>query len=569
MLLSSLHYPPVRHLMAGAGTIAAALSVACGGAEKIVGAAPVASVSVAISSSLVVGAKTQAIATTRDDAGNVLDGRSISWSSSNTELASVSPTGEVTALRPGAVEIKATSEGKDGWAPLSVIPPPVASVGVSLTSSTLSVGSTTTAAATLSDASGNVLTGRTITWSSSDVTVATVNDQGVVTGLKAGTATITATSEGKSGGATVTVNAPSSQVKQRSLSLGANHVCGIAIDGDAYCWGFNHNGQLGNRSVMSTSTPLLVTGGHKFSAISAGRNTTYAVTAGGELYCWGGIPCDPSAGNPIDPPNGPAVVSPLRMATARTIEVLGPGGGGYEPMCASGVGNVAYCWGANTYGALGIGFISNDTVLVPDRPVVGNHAFAEIAAQHSSACALTTAGAAYCWGAGTYGALGDGSGTTSAEPRAVAGNHVFKMIGVAELFACGLTTEGKAYCWGNNQYSYLGATTGNCLSYTVPCSATPVAVSGGHVFESLASSYFDTCGVTSTGDIYCWGRNFGSTPARFRSLLADEPGGVRFKIVAIGANQMCAIATTGDAWCRYSNSQEPVMVPGGIKFRTP
>jgi alpha-tubulin suppressor-like RCC1 family protein len=251
-------------------------------------------------------------------------------------------------------------------------------------------------------------------------------------------------------------------------------------------------------------------------------------------------------------------------------------------MCAIGEGRVSYCWGKNTNGELGIGVTSNETVLVPDPPVVGNHAFENIAAGGNHACALTTAGKAYCWGVGTYGAIGDGTGSSSADPRAVAENHIFKMIGVGDSFACGLTAEGAAYCWGYNGNSQLGTITGECLGNTVPCSATPVAVSGGYVFESFAVRFNRACGVTVGGDIYCWGLGFGSTPTRFRSVIAAEPGGVRFSIVDIGGNHICAVSASGDAWCRGSNNlgqlgngtygdpiQEPTLVTGGIRFRTP
>jgi uncharacterized protein YjdB len=91
-------------------------------------------------------------------------------------------------------------------------PAPVASVTVSPSSASVTVGGTTQLTATLRDASGTVLTGRSISWASSNATVATVNGTGLVSGATAGTATITATSEGKTGSATVTVTAPSTAV---------------------------------------------------------------------------------------------------------------------------------------------------------------------------------------------------------------------------------------------------------------------------------------------------------------------------------------------------------------------
>jgi len=86
--------------------------------------------------------------------------------------------------------------------------PPVASVSVTPSSATVPVGSTLQLTATPKDATGSPLTGRTVTWASSNTSVATVSATGLVTGQVAGTAIITATSEGQSGTAAITVTPP-------------------------------------------------------------------------------------------------------------------------------------------------------------------------------------------------------------------------------------------------------------------------------------------------------------------------------------------------------------------------
>jgi alpha-tubulin suppressor-like RCC1 family protein len=522
-----------------------------------------------------------------DADGNVLDGRSVTWSSSNTEVASVSSTGEVTTLSAGTAEIKATSEGKEGSAILTVTLAPIHTITVVIADPSMQVGGTRQASAVAKDANGNVLTGRAIVWTTDDAEVATVSTQGVVAGLKAGTATITATSEGKSGSETVTVSEPSAVIRQRSLALGGSHTCAIATDGAAYCWGANYNGQSGNAVRPNAQFPVLVEGGHQFAALAAKTSVTYGLAIDGRFYCWGGVPCDPFAPDSyFDPPVGPAVYIPRLVPTPRPLEVLGenPTSHRYEPSCAIAVGGVAYCWGSNLNGELGLGTNSSDTLTGPERPVVGNYAFIDIASSGHS-CGLTISGAAYCWGRGGSGELGDGSGTSSPEPRLVAGDHVFKDIGVGTSYSCGITTSGEAYCWGANNSGQLGTTVGNCLGGTLPCSATPVRVSGGHIFESLSVGQ-GSCAITSAGDVYCWGHHFGSAPTRFRSALAGEPGGVTFRVVSVGGGHACAIATTGDMYCRGRNNigqlgngttkdpqstpdPEPTLVLGGIKWRTP
>ena len=110
-------------------------------------------------------------------------------------------------LAPRAILIltlAAACGGGDGPA----TPPAVATVTVSLASTTLDAGATTQATAVPLDAGGQTLTGRTVTWSSSPSAVATVDaTSGLVTARTAGTAQITATVDGRSGSAAVTVRA--------------------------------------------------------------------------------------------------------------------------------------------------------------------------------------------------------------------------------------------------------------------------------------------------------------------------------------------------------------------------
>src|SRR6266702_4242825 len=170
-------------------------------------AVAVASVDVSpAAAALQVGQTVQLAATPRDTSGNPLSGRVVTWASSNTAVAPVTTSGLVTAIAVGSATITATSEGKTGTAAVAVANVPVASVAVTPASATLQAGQTVQLAATPKDANGNALSGRVIGWSSSNPSVATVNASGLVTGVAAGSATITAVSEGKSGGAAITVN---------------------------------------------------------------------------------------------------------------------------------------------------------------------------------------------------------------------------------------------------------------------------------------------------------------------------------------------------------------------------
>src|SRR5260370_29846325 len=157
---------------------------------------------------VLVGATVQLTATLKDGSGNVLTGQPVTWASSAPAVATVSPSGLVSGMAAGPATITAASGGQSGSAPITVTVStvPVASVTVSPAPASVSVGQTVQLTATLKDASGNVLSGRTVTWASSAPTVATVSPSGLVSGVAAGSATITATSEGQSGSAPITVS---------------------------------------------------------------------------------------------------------------------------------------------------------------------------------------------------------------------------------------------------------------------------------------------------------------------------------------------------------------------------
>ena len=200
-------------------------------------------------------------------------------------------------------------------------------------------------------------------------------------------------------------------------------------------------------------------------------------------------------------------------------------------------------------------------------------------AQYGSAtCAVTTAGIGYCWGFNSTGQVGDGTNSvegTSAQyvstPKEVAGNHIWKMITSGGSHTCGLTADGDAYCWGSNSAGALG--TGDpsgpdtCIPPPdwpidpIPCSTTPVPVSGGHKFSSIDAGPDDTCGITTDGYLHCWGSddwdqmgsNSGgdqSTPQRVHDPDAPEQDwATEMLTVSVGVDHTCAIDVDNWAYC--------------------
>jgi len=154
------------------------------------------------SASIGIGETVQLTAIALDGSGNPV-AASLTWTSS-TGAASVSSTGLVTGQEAGTATVTASAGAQSGSSTITV-EEPVASVDVTPAADTLQAGQTIQLTATPKDAGDNALTGREITWSSDDETVATVDATGLVMGENAGIATITATSEGQSGSSSMTV----------------------------------------------------------------------------------------------------------------------------------------------------------------------------------------------------------------------------------------------------------------------------------------------------------------------------------------------------------------------------
>ncbi len=167
---------------------------------------PVASVAVTPATATVIVSATHPFAAVAQDAkGVALPDRSITWRSSDATVATVSSTGLVTTLTPGAVTIQATSEGVVGNASLTIRPVPVASVTVTLPSADIVRGAALQATAVLRDAAGNPMTGRMVTWGTSNPAIAAVDGAGLVTAITRGAVTIAASSENQVGSALLTV----------------------------------------------------------------------------------------------------------------------------------------------------------------------------------------------------------------------------------------------------------------------------------------------------------------------------------------------------------------------------
>jgi alpha-tubulin suppressor-like RCC1 family protein len=233
-----------------------------------------------------------------------------------------------------------------------------------------------------------------------------------------------------------------------SLEVGGAS-CGLAAD-QAYCWGPNEAGQLGTGDRDNRTSPALVTGGLSFRLLSVGGRTTCGVTNANEAYCWGnGADCELGNGSFGVTTDVPVLVAGGLHFSSLSVSATSDGPG---TVCGITTEQKGYCWGNNAEGQLGDGTTTRQSVPVP---VSGDLLVGEIWVGRSHTCARTVQALAYCWGAG--GLLGTGNNAGSLTPLPVSGGLVFATLTIGAQHTCGRTDDtDELYCWGANSFGQLG-----------------------------------------------------------------------------------------------------------------
>jgi hypothetical protein len=232
----------------------------------------------------------------------------------------------------------------------------------------------------------------------------------------------------------------------QQVSLGFDSGCALLNTGAVRCWGYNGNGQLGDGTRSTRRTSVKVDGINTAVAISAGWDHTCAVLTGGALVCWGGN-------------DQGEIGDGTRHDRLKAVPVSGLGSGvaavsaGFDHTCALLTGGGVMCWGNNRNGELGDGTTTNR--LTP-QPVNGlGSGVGSISAGFNHTCAVTTGGAAKCWGANESGELGDGTTKDRNHPvgvyRASSGIDSISAGGFRNAgLTCLITNQGAARCFGAN-----------------------------------------------------------------------------------------------------------------------
>ena len=338
-----------------------------------------------------------------------------------------------------------------------------------------------------------------------------------------------------------------------SVVAGTDHTCAVTTGGGAKCWGSNHDGELGDGTHTKRYSPVDVVGlTSGVASVAAADNDSCAVTTSGGAKCWGrnteGQLGDGTLTSRTTPVNVVGLTSGVAAITV-----------GSTHTCALTTSGGVKCWGDNFVGELGDGTHTNHSTPVDVVGLSSGVTAVEAGAYHT--CALTTGGGVKCWGVNFAGQLGDGSDTDSASPVDVVGlSSGVASISVGGAHSCALTTGGGIKCWGINFAGQLGD--GTLTNHDTP---VPVfGFTSGAAAISAGDDH--TCALTTTSGVRCWGGNdygqLGDGSTIDRATPVDVLGPV--SAVTSGAKHSCALLPDSTIQCWGYNLVGQLGDGGGV-----
>jgi alpha-tubulin suppressor-like RCC1 family protein len=282
---------------------------------------------------------------------------------------------------------------------------------------------------------------------------------------------------------------------KRGIAAGAYHACAVTSAGAVSCWGWNEQGQLGNGSTIDRHVPVPViglTGG--VVSVSANYNHGCALMSSGAIKCWGRNSEGQLGDGTTEERHTPVDVQSVPDGVVSTSV-------GKSHACALTAAGAVYCWGRNDQGQLGGGTTAEKSLIPAAVPSVAS-GVAAIAAAKNYTCALTVLGAVECWGRNGNGQLGNGTTADSVAPVPVAGlSRGVIAIRATGDFVCALTSTSTVKCWGENDHGQLG-------NGSTTDSHVPVAVRNpGTSLVAITVGANHACTLSKTSAVSCWGRN--------------------------------------------------------------
>ena len=392
------------------------------------------------------------------------------------------------------------------------------------------------------DQFGNESTTRPTTFTVvNNAQLVTMTPSGALRALAAGSVTVLASADGATAVATFSI-AP---FRWTRLDAGNAHTCAIAqVDSRMYCWGEGSAGSIGNAALGDALIPTAVSGGRTYTRVAAGLQFTCAVGTDARAYCWGN-----NASGQTGVGVGGTINTPTQVASTESFSNVSTGVTG---ACGLSTTGRAICWGGS---ALPADFSNGLVFTQISGSPAGGHA-----------CGITADGTLYCWGRNNFGQLGNNTTTDSAVPVLVFTGDRWSNVVVGEDHTCGVGSENGLQCWGRAELGQLG----NPLQAPVVplegctlglCRKTPTPVENAPGVNTLDAYGHSTCGTSTIGEVYCWGvdtGNLGNASDPIGNCGCDQipvqvVTALRFQQVSVGGTHSCGITTFGDIYCWGAN----------------
>ncbi len=335
-----------------------------------------------------------------------------------------------------------------------------------------------------------------------------------------------------------------------AISTSGDHSCAVNAAGEAWCWGQNLHGQLGDNSTTNRYKPVIPYELENVQAIATGWVHSCALLSNGGIKCWGhniwgqlGDGGDAARGTPADVSGFSPSIEKISLGAEHACAVTGAGG--------------LKCWGRNNYGQLGIGSTNNSQA--PHNVIGLDHDVTQVAVGISHTCAILGSGELRCWGRNNYGQIGNGAQATYVSTPVVVSSAgtSFTSVATGELHTCATTSAGAALCWGLNDKGQLGDGSGGT---TGAKSLVPVSVSGlSSGVTRIASGSNHTCALRSLLPL-CWGWNaYGQLSGSTSNSLTPKSLnlGIGIHTIVLGQEHTC-VRTSGNriqCWGRNSDGQ--------------
>ena len=371
---------------------------------------------------------------------------------------------------------------------------------------------------------------------------------------------------------------------QISASTNGDSSLAVGSDGNAYAWGSNGNGQLGDGTQTMRTTPVMVgkpagaPADFTYVQVSAGTDHSLALGSDGNAYSWGSNSSGQLGNNQSYATSlTPAMVKKPADAPADFTYVQVSAGDSYS--LAVGSDGYAYAWGYNGYGQLGNNSISESLVPVrvrdPANPTDTNKGLqaVQVSAGDSYSLAVGSDGNTYAWGKNADGQLGDGTSFSRNTPAMVKkpegkpADFTYVQVSAGYAHSLAVGSDGYAYAWGYNGYGQLGnnSISESLVPVRVRDPANPTDTNKGLQAVQVSAGYFHSLAVGSNGYIYTWGYNSNgqlgnktadpSVPVLTRDPAnpTDTNKGLQAVQVSGGQFHSLAIGTDGSAEAWGSN----------------